>query len=131
MGSHTVGWGEDAHSHVLLPPQLCFSFSVLSDWVSELSAVGGSAESSGISLAVWVTATQGVHTDAECLARAADVYPQSRFPNACKQGWSGPHLRSLLHLPAQSLADACCSEPHLSLLQHLQVQQEDQDRRTL
>lgn len=58
------------------PPQLCFSFSVLSNWVTELSAVGGSAESSGISLAVCVMATEGDHTDTECLAGAADVYPE-------------------------------------------------------
>lgn len=74
-----------------LAPHLSFAslFSVISDWVSELSAVGGSAGSSGTSLSVWVMATEGVHTDAECLAGAADVYPQSRCPNAYKQGCGG------------------------------------------
>lgn len=67
-------------------------------------------------------AAEGVHTDAECLA--VDVYPQSRRLGGA------PGLRYLLQCPAQSLADAC-HEPYLSLLQHLQVWQEDQDRGTL
>lgn len=46
----------------LLPtPALFLLHSVISDWVSERSAVGGSAESSGTS-----PATEGIHNDAEC-----------------------------------------------------------------
>lgn len=89
--SHMVGWGRGGPGEQRKPtvlacsPQLCFSCIVISDGVSERSAVGGSAESSGTS-----PVTEGVLTDAECLVGATDVYPQSRRPNACKQSQGGP-----------------------------------------
>lgn len=68
-------WAADASPLPWLAPHLSSAslFPVIPDWVSELSAVGGSAESSRTSLAGCVMATEGVHTD-------ADIYPQSRAP---------------------------------------------------